>query len=171
MTASPQPRLAVQRWNIELTATLSCGGMTSWLSVAIAATAMCLLLHCRLSRTYNVYNVLSASILNLQRQPLVALNMACCRLGNLLHSGRWNLESAWHIRRHGPSRIPTDQDLPHKAFGSQVVDDSPFDRPEILPFSVYAACRILDTTPDDQVTTMSPLLQNTLKSLCTPKAV
>lgn len=71
-------------------------------------------------------------------------------LGNLLHNGRWNLESAWHIRRHGPSRIPTDQDLPHKAFGSQVVDDSPFDRPEILPFSVYAACRILDTTPDDQ---------------------
>ena len=103
-------------------------------------------------------------------QPPVASNMACCRLGNLLHNGQWNLESAWHIRRHGPSRIPTDQDLPHKAFGSQVVDDSPFDRPEILPFSVYAACRILDTTPDDQVTTVSHLLQNTLNSLCRPKA-
>ena len=72
------------------------------------------------------------------------------RLGLLWHPGDWHLESAWPIR-HGPSQIPTDLDLPHKAFGSQVVDDSPFERPEILPFSIYAACRILDTTPDDEV--------------------
>lgn len=68
----------------------------------------------------------------------------------LWQHGGWNLEAAWPPR-HGPSQIPTDLDLPHKAFGSQVVDDSPFHRPEILPFSVYAACRILDTTPDDAV--------------------
>ena len=81
-----------------------------------------------------------------------AENAACCRLGILWYNRHWNLESPGRAR-HGPSQIPTEQDLPHKAFGSQVVDDSPFDRPEILPFSVYAACRILDTTPDDQVIT------------------
>ena len=128
---------------------------------------MRLLLHCSLNHTYNVYNVLSASMLLVTSMP--APCSFKCRLGNLLHNGSWNLDSAWHIRRHGPSRIPTDQDLPHKAFGSQVVDDSPFDRPEILPFSVYAACRILDTTPDDQVTTVSHILQNTLHSVCRPK--
>ena len=74
------------------------------------------------------------------------------RLSILLHDHHWSLEVGWPVR-HGPSQIPTDLDLPHKAFGSQVVDDSPFDRPEILPFSVYAACRILDTTPDDEVIT------------------
>ena len=73
-----------------------------------------------------------------------------CRLTFLWQHGGWNLEAAWPPR-HGPSQIPTDLDLPHKAFGSQVVGDSPFERPEILPFSIYAACRILDTTPDDEV--------------------
>lgn len=53
--------------------------------------------------------------------------------------------------RHGPSQIPTDVDLPHKTFGSQLVDDSPFERPDVLPFSTYAACRILDTNPEDIV--------------------
>lgn len=73
-----------------------------------------------------------------------------CSFGTLWRSGHFRLENAWPVR-HGPSQIPTDVDLPHKVFGSQVVDNSPFDRPEILPFSIYAACRILDTTPDDEV--------------------
>lgn len=78
-----------------------------------------------------------------------ALGEICSGLSILLHNHHWSLDSAWPVR-HGPSQIPTELDLPHKVFGSQVVDDSPFDRPEILPFSIYAACRILDTTPDDE---------------------
>ena len=81
---------------------------------------------------------------------LVISCLLCGRLGVLWQHGGWHLESAWPSR-HGPSQIPTDLDLPHKAFGSQVVHDSIFERPDILPFSIYAACRILDTTPDDEV--------------------
>ena len=71
-----------------------------------------------------------------------------CRLRNL-----WETYSANFPKndRHGPSQIPTEIDLPHKTFGSQLVDDSPLERPDVLPFSTYAACRILDTNPEDMV--------------------
>ena len=41
--------------------------------------------------------------------------------------------------------------VPERTFGTQLVEDSEWERPEVLPFSTYAACRILDTTPDSPV--------------------
>ena len=38
-----------------------------------------------------------------------------------------------------------------QVFGQQVKHDSEYDRPDVLPFSTYAACRLLDTTPADPV--------------------
>eukprot|EP00891_Asterochloris_glomerata_P004865 jgi/Astpho2/4865/Aster-05800 len=38
--------------------------------------------------------------------------------------------------------------VPERTFGTQLVEDSEWERPEVLPFSTYAACRILDTTPE-----------------------
>ena len=92
-------------------------------------------------------------------QGLLRKQMLYCRLAFLWQHGGWQLEATWP-HRHGPSQIPTDLDLPHKAFGSQVVEDSCYQRPEILPFSIYAACRILDTTPDDEVGACMPFLSS-----------
>ena len=55
----------------------------------------------------------------------------------------------------GPSRkdacLPVQVGVPERTFGTQLVEDSEWERPEVLPFSTYAACRILDTTPDSDV--------------------
>ena len=75
----------------------------------------------------------------------------CCRLKSVWDTYAGNFSLTEGEDRHGPSQIPTDVDLPHKTFGSQLVDDSPFERPDVLPFSTYAACRILDTNPEDIV--------------------
>ena len=54
-----------------------------------------------------------------------------------------------------PSReivcLPVQVGVPERTFGTQLVEDSEWERPEVLPFSTYAACRILDTTPDSDV--------------------
>ena len=76
----------------------------------------------------------------------------CCRLKSWWDTYSGNFSIIVGDTRHGPSKIPTDVDLPHKTFGSQLVDDSQYERPDILPFSTYAACRILDTNPEDMVT-------------------
>lgn len=76
----------------------------------------------------------------------------CCRLKSWWDTYSGNFSIIVGDTRHGPSKIPTNVDLPHKTFGSQLVDDSQYERPDILPFSTYAACRILDTNPEDMVT-------------------
>lgn len=82
---------------------------------------------------------------------ITSLSCMPCRLKSLwdTYSGNFSIISG--VGKHGPSQIPTDVDLLHKTFGSQLVDDSPFERPDVLPFSTYAACRILDTNPEDMV--------------------
>ena len=36
-------------------------------------------------------------------------------------------------------------------FGEQISYGSPYDRPEVLDFPTYAACRFLDTSPNNPV--------------------
>lgn len=38
-------------------------------------------------------------------------------------------------------------------FGEQIYYGSPYDRPEVLDFPTYAACRFLDTSPENPVST------------------
>ena len=77
-----------------------------------------------------------------------------CRLKSWWDAYSGNFSIIVGDTRHGPSKIPTAVDLPHKTFGSQLVDDSQYERPDILPFSTYAACRILDTNPEDMVSNL-----------------
>ncbi|KAK9832479.1 hypothetical protein WJX81_000145 [Elliptochloris bilobata] len=53
----------------------------------------------------------------------------------------------WNIARH-PSQIPSAINLPAQVFGQQA-ENGCSDRPDVLPFPTYAACRFLDTTPDN----------------------
>lgn len=59
------------------------------------------------------------------------------------------------LTRGSVSCVPTDIDLPERVFGdqaSEVVNDAElYYRPPILPFAAYAACRLLDTWPDNPV--------------------
>ena len=39
-------------------------------------------------------------------------------------------------------------------FGEQIYYGSPYDRPEVLDFPTYAACRFLDTSPNNPVSAL-----------------
>ena len=41
--------------------------------------------------------------------------------------------------------------LPIQVFGEQIMSGSEYDRPEVLDFPTYAACRFLDTAPNNPV--------------------
>ena len=53
---------------------------------------------------------------------------------------------------NAPSGIPTDIQVPELAFGEQI-SAARHDRPDIMPFSTYAPCRLLDVDPDSPVGT------------------
>ena len=61
-----------------------------------------------------------------------------------------------------PSGIPSDIQVPELVFGEQI-SAARHDRPDIIPFSTYAPCRLLDVDPDSPV--ISPLSSNSFKVL------
>lgn len=67
-------------------------------------------------------------------------------------SGSGNGEDKAHSKTHqlssAPSGIPTDIHVPELVFGDQIPSGKHVARPEIIPFSIYAPCRLLDVNPD-----------------------